>query len=94
MLLRKKFAVVVVVDVVSKDCLFFIRVVMAVVVLILGDVRVSFWLVAALLVASLAHQIILCVIVTIVVSVLIASVVSSILLVLLFLLLQVEVGVV
>ena len=80
--------VIIVVNVVSEDCLLLIRVVMAVIVLILSDVRVNFWVVA-LLVASLAHEIILSIVVAVVVSVftLIARIMSGILLVLLFFLL-------
>ena len=92
---RQVLLIVIVVNVVSEDCLLLIRVVMAVIVLILSDVRVNFWAVA-LLVASLAHEIILSIVVAVVVSVLtlIARIMSGILLVLLFLLLQVELGVV
>ena len=92
---RQVLLVIIVVNVVSEDCLLLIRVVMAVIVLILSDVRVNFWVVA-LLVASLAHEIILSIVVAVVVSVftLIARIMSGILLVLLFLLLQVELGVV
>ena len=92
---RQVLLVIIVVNVVSKDCLLLIRVMMSVVVLILSDVRVNLWAVA-LLVASLAHEIILSIVVAVVVSVftLIARIMSGILLVLLFLLLQVELGVV
>ena len=92
---RQVLLVIIVVNVVSEDCLLLIRVVMAVIVLILSDVRVNFWVVA-LLVASLAHEIILSIVVAVVVRVFafIARIMSGILLVLLFLLLQVELGVV
>ena len=92
---RQVLLIIILVNVVGKDCLLLIRVVMTVIVLILSDVRVSLCTVA-LLVASLAHEIILSVVVAVVVSVLtlIARIMSGILLVLLFLLLQVELGVV
>lgn len=85
---RQVLLVIIVVNVVSEDCLLLIRVVMAVIVLILSDVRVNFWVVA-LLVASLAHEIILSIVVAVVVSVFafIARIMSGILLVLLFFLL-------
>ena len=92
---RQVLLVIIMVNVVGKDCLLLIWIMMAIIVLILSDVRVNFWAVA-LLVASLAHEIILSIVVAVVVSVFtfIARIMSRILLVLLFLLLQVELGVV
>ena len=86
---RQVLLIIIVVNVVSEDCLLLIRVVMTVIVLILSDVRVNFWTVA-LLVASLAHEIILSIVVAVVVSVFafIARIMSGILLVLLFFLLE------